>query len=262
MSQDRIRFDDGAGYERYMGDWSQRAGDRFLDWLAPPTGRRWLDVGCGNGAFTELIVRRCLPDSVVGVDPSLAQLAFARTRPNLHGVALAQGDAMALPFAAATFDVAVMPLVIFFVPDPAQSLQQMVRAVAPGGTVCAYAWDLPGGGFPYHGLQQQLRELGASVPVPPSVDASSLSALTALWRQAALDAVATDVIRVTRTFTDFADYWATLLTGPSVAAALAALTPAQQTRLQSQLREKLAPGADGRIVCHARANAIRGTVPH
>jgi hypothetical protein len=30
-----IRFDDGAAYERYMGKWSQLAGETFLDWLAP-----------------------------------------------------------------------------------------------------------------------------------------------------------------------------------------------------------------------------------
>jgi len=53
---DQIRFNDGAGYERYMGTWSRLAGDDFLDWLAPESGLRWLDVGCGNGAFTEMIV--------------------------------------------------------------------------------------------------------------------------------------------------------------------------------------------------------------
>ena len=52
----QIRFDDGAAYERYMGKWSQLAGETFLDWLAPKSGLRWLDVGCGNGAFTEMLV--------------------------------------------------------------------------------------------------------------------------------------------------------------------------------------------------------------
>lgn len=69
---DQIRFDDGAAYERYMGEWSRLAGETFLDWLAPQTGLRWLDVGCGNGAFTEMLVGRCAPLSVHGVDPSEA----------------------------------------------------------------------------------------------------------------------------------------------------------------------------------------------
>src|SRR5215475_8388019 len=43
-----------------------------------------------------------------------------------------RGDAMALPFPADTFDVATMALVIFFVPDPAKGVAEMVRVVRPG----------------------------------------------------------------------------------------------------------------------------------
>ncbi len=56
---------------------------------------------------------------------------------------------MALPFADGAFDAAVMALVIFFVPEPARGVAEMARVVASGGIVCAYAWDMPGGGFPY-----------------------------------------------------------------------------------------------------------------
>jgi len=56
-----LRFDDGAAYEQMMGVWSRLVGEVFLDWLKPAQGLRWIDVGCGNGAFTELIVSRCAP---------------------------------------------------------------------------------------------------------------------------------------------------------------------------------------------------------
>ena len=56
VADQHIRFDDGAAYERVMGTWSRLAGDIFLDWLAPRSGLRWIDIGCGNGAFTELLV--------------------------------------------------------------------------------------------------------------------------------------------------------------------------------------------------------------
>ena len=36
MTTEPIKFEDGAGYERFMGVWSRLAGDVFLDWLAPP----------------------------------------------------------------------------------------------------------------------------------------------------------------------------------------------------------------------------------
>ena len=81
MPEERNFFTDGAAYERLMGRWSVPVGEVFLDWLAQPEGLRWLDVGCGNGAFTELIVARCAPADVQGLDPSEAQIAYARERP-------------------------------------------------------------------------------------------------------------------------------------------------------------------------------------
>jgi hypothetical protein len=47
-------FTDGEAYERLMGRWSRIVGHVFLDWLDAPKNLRWLDVGCGNGAFTQL----------------------------------------------------------------------------------------------------------------------------------------------------------------------------------------------------------------
>ena len=114
MGELQIRYDDGAAYERMMGTWSRAAGRIFLDWLAPKPGLRWIDIGCGNGAFTELLIERCAPSEVEGVDPSEAQLLFARGRPAGQIAKVHQGDALALSFFEASFDVAVMALVIFF----------------------------------------------------------------------------------------------------------------------------------------------------
>ena len=91
------RFTDGEGYERMMGRWSRLAGETFLDWLARPSGLRWLDVGCGNGAFTALLVERCAPAEVQGIDPSEGQFAFARGRAKAGVAEFRQGDAQALP---------------------------------------------------------------------------------------------------------------------------------------------------------------------
>ncbi len=261
MADQIIRFDDGAGYERYMGKWSQLAGDTFLDWLAPASGLRWLDVGCGNGAFTEMVVERYAPFSVYGIDPSEGQLAFARTRPAARLAQFRQGDAMALPLPDDVFDVAVMPLVIFFVPDPATGVAEMVRVVCPGGAVTAYAWDMCGGGFPYEALQVEMRAMGVAVPVPPSRDASRIDALRTLWAGAGLDAVETREIRVERTFADFDDFWATILMGPSVGPQLAGMAPQDTVLLKARMRERLPADASGRITYDARANAVKGRVP-
>src|ERR1700675_466999 len=126
VAEQQIRFEDGAAYERMMGVWSRLAGDVFLDWLAPQPGLRWIDIGCGTGAFSELLVERCAPAEVHGIDPSEAQLAFARARPAARLAQFRQGNAMALPFPDDRFDGAVMALVIFFVPEPLKGVAEMV----------------------------------------------------------------------------------------------------------------------------------------
>jgi SAM-dependent methyltransferase len=259
---DQIRFDDGAAYERYMGEWSRLAGETFLDWLAPQPGLRWLDVGCGNGAFTEMIVGRCAPASVHGIDPSEGQLAYARTRPAARVAQFRRGDAMALPFPDDSFDAAVMPLVIFFVPDPARGVAEMARVVCPGGAVAAYAWDMEGGGFPYEALQEEMRGLGVAVPTPPSPGASRIDALLELWAGAGLDAVETREITVRRTFADFDDYWAAVRGGPSVGPQLAALASETLALLKARMRARLPADAADRITYGARANAVKGRVPN
>jgi SAM-dependent methyltransferase len=186
MTDEKIEFDDGSAYERYMGVWSRLVGASFLDWLAPAVGWRWLDVGCGNGAFTEMILERHAPTRVEGIDPSEEQLVFARRRMATSIATFRSGDAMALPFADDAFDIAVMPLVIFFVPDPKRGVGEMARVVRGGGVVSAYAWDMERGGFPYDALHAEMRALGISVPAPPSPSASRLEVLRELWEGAGL----------------------------------------------------------------------------
>jgi SAM-dependent methyltransferase len=259
MTSEPIRFSDGAGYDRFMGVWSRLAGQDFLDWIGPSQGQRWLDVGCGNGAFTQLIAEQCEPLRLVGIDPSEAQLAYARQQPLLQSVDFVNADAMALPFPDDAFDLAVMPLVIFFVPEPAQGVAEMARVVAPGGTVAAYAWDLEGGGFPYQSVNETLGAVGRAVPMPPSAGASRLDGLRDLWTSAGLGDIHTRVITVERTYTDFDDLWATVLGGPSAGQALAVMGEADVTRFRELLRDRLQPAGSGSITLAGRAHAIRGT---
>jgi len=249
-----------ATYERYMGQWSQLAGDTFLGWLDPASGHRWLDVGCGNGVFSEMVTGRCAPGSMHGVDPSLEQLAYARARLGLEAAEFRDGDARALPYPDDAFDVAVMPLVIFFVPDPARGVAEMARVVRPGGAVAAYAWDMVGGGFPYEGLLAEIRALGIAVPAPPSPEASRIDVLRDLWAGAGLEAIETREIEVSRTFSDFDDFWVTALGAPSVGSTLAAMAGEDVALLKVRMGVALPSNAAGHIMCRARANAVKGRV--
>ncbi len=261
MAEQQIRFDDGAAYERMMGVWSRLAGDIFIDWLGPRSGLRWIDVGCGSGAFSELLVERCAPAEVQGIDPSEGQLAFARARPAARVAEFRQGEAMALPFAENGFDAAIMALVIFFVPDPAKGVAEMVRVVAPGGTVAAYAWDLIGGGLPGEPIHAEMRPMGIKPLSPPSPGASRIEALRELWTRAGLNAVETREITVRRTFADFDEFWATNLMAASIGPTVAAMSPADVERLKARVRARLPADAAGRITYASRANAVKGCVP-
>jgi SAM-dependent methyltransferase len=261
MSEQQIRFDDGASYERMMGIWSRYVGDIFLDWVSPPPGLRWIDVGCGNGAFTEMLVGRCAAAEVQGVDPSEGQLAFARTRPAARVAKFTQGGAQALAFPDNSFDAAVMALVIFFVPEPAKGVAEMARVVRPGGSISAYAWDVIGGGLPSEPILSELRAMGMKPPSPPSAEASRIDALRGLWTDAGLEAVEVREIAVERSFADFDDLWATSLMGPSASPIVARMPPSDVETLKTRLRARLSADSTGRISYSARANAVKGSVP-
>jgi ubiquinone/menaquinone biosynthesis C-methylase UbiE len=133
-----IRFTDGAAYERFMSPWSRSAGALFLDWLARAPDQNWVDVDCGNGAFTELILAKAAPASICAIDPSPAQIESAREKIRNQRVTFSTGDAMALPFEDARFDASVMALVLFFVPDARKGAAELARVTRPGGGVASY----------------------------------------------------------------------------------------------------------------------------
>ena len=110
-------FTDGQAYHRLMGRWSCAVGEVFLGWLALPKGLNWLDVGCGTGTFTELVIDRCAPSSMSAIDPSEDQINYARSGHSASQATFRTGDAQSLPFADHAFNVAAMAFVINFVPD-------------------------------------------------------------------------------------------------------------------------------------------------
>lgn len=259
MSQ-TIRFEDGAAYERGMGTWSRLVGTVFLDWLAPAPGQRWIDVGCGNGSFTELILRHCAPATVDGIDPSAGQLEFARRRPGVGGATFHQGEAVPLPFSDDAADIAVMALVIFFLDDPAAGLAELCRVVRPGGLVAAYAWDLPARSFPLEPVQAELRALGQTPVLPPSAAIADAGALNAAFTAAGLVDLRQRSIPVTRGFADFDSFWSTTIGTGSLSKALEKLPAAEHTAFRQRVRDRLPAEADGTVRYTASANAIVGRV--
>jgi SAM-dependent methyltransferase len=261
MSQTSHLFADGEAYERLMGRWSRLAGEIFLDWLDIPANVRWLDVGCGNGAFTAALIARCAPAEVIGIDPSEGQLSFARTRLGAKSAQFRIGDAQALPFGDDRFDVAVMALVITFLSDPGKAVSEMARVVRPGGWVGTYMWDVPGGGTPVHPIYVAMESLGMPSPRPPGAEVSRRDAMQALWKDAGLESIETQVIRIPVMYSDFDDFWDsnTVPVGPQ-GKAIQEMSQTVRAQLRARLREQLPVGPDGRIAYTSFANAVKGRV--
>ena len=262
MSVSEKLFTDGEAYERLMGRWSRLVARTFLDWVDAPKNIDWLDVGCGNGAFTEELIARCAPAAVTAVDPSDDQLAYARTRTGASMADFRVGDAEKLPFADNSFDAAGMALVISFLPDPGKAVAEMARVVRPGGSVATYMWDTLAGGAPVHPIYLAMESMGFTSARPPNPRASDRDAMQGFWEEAGLEAIETRVIRISTAYSDFDDFWDSNVVpiGPQ-GKIIAGMPPGGRAELRQRLRDHLSAGPDGRIIYEALANSIKGRVP-
>ena len=241
-------FTDGEAYERLMGRWSRLVGETFLDWLDVPNGLRWLDVGCGNGAFTEELIARCAPDTVTAIDPSDDQLAYARTQLGAKTANFRVGDAQKLPFGDGSFDVAIMALVISFLPDPDKAAAEMARVVRPGGWV---ADVYVGHSRRWSANRPYLRNIGSNghdfsaSGQPRGFTAGSHAGLVG----GPGSIIDTRVIRIPVVYSDFDDFWDsnTVLIGPQ-GKLIAGMSTSEREQLRTDLRDRLSTASDGRIV--------------
>jgi len=252
----------GQLYEPYVGRWSRLVAREFLDWLAMPSGKDWLDVGCGTGALSQTLAERCRPAAVTGVDPSAAFIEHAKA--HVRGpVRFLVGDAQSLPLDAGSVDAAVSGLVLNFVPKPQVAVEEMARVVRPGGTVAAYVWD-------YAGRMELMRCFwDAAAQLDPAAGALDEglrfplcrpAPLAELFGGAGLQRVERREIEVSTRFRDFDDYWSPFLGGQGPAPGYAmSLDEPRRAALRELIRSRLPAAADGSIGLVARAWAVRGT---
>ena len=260
MSEKTVVFEDGNAYEKMTGVWSQIVGKEFIEWLNTSGGLSWVDIGCGTGAFTYQVAELCSPSHLLGIEPSEAQIEFARKRPMAQQVTFQTGDATALACESSSFDVATMALVLYFLPDPALGVNEMKRVVKPGGIIATYDWDVPGGGLPHEWLHKELRKRGIEYPLPPTAEVSRMDELEKLWDEAGLRSIECKQFRVTRTFINFKELWDISMKAPAFSGVFDDLAPEVISDIRSTVESELTKSSSGSVSIHAHANAIKGIV--
>jgi ubiquinone/menaquinone biosynthesis C-methylase UbiE len=262
MARTTIAFDDALAYEHFMGRWSRALGGAFLEWLAPPKGACWLDVGCGTGAFTQLLLDSCAPASVAAVDFSASQIDYARQRLPAGSVDFRVADAQALPFPDNTFDTIASGLVLNFIPDGARALSEMRRVCRPGGYVAGYVWDFAGERSSAWPLRLGLREINVPLPTIPGTEHTSIEALHTLFTNAGFEAVVERSIEVTLTFASFEDYWRSQTPAFTPQGKIVAGLPnGDRTRLKKIVQRTLPATSGGGIAYAGGANAVKARRP-
>jgi SAM-dependent methyltransferase len=135
-------------------------------------GQKVLDVACGTGVVAVTAARRGA--KVSGLDLSPVLLERARHNAGLAAVDIdfVEGDAEALPYPEASFDVVLSQFGQIFAPRPAVALQEMLRVLKPGGRIAFSTWPpehFNGRLFTFISGHLPPPAPGAEPPAPPAL---------------------------------------------------------------------------------------------
>lgn len=231
-------------YTAFMGRFSEPLAPMLADLADVTTGSTAaaLDVGCGPGALTQVLVARLGAGRVAAVDPSSPFVDATRQR--LPGVDVRLGRAEALPFGDAAFDVVLAQLVVHFLAEPVRGIAEMARVARPGGVVAAAVWDHGGAHGPLAAFWAAALELSPEAPDESGLPGVHEGQLRDLFTQAGLVGCTSSALTVEVHHASFEAWWEpfTLGVGPA-GAYLASLDAAGRERLRERCQARLPTGA-------------------
>jgi SAM-dependent methyltransferase len=255
---------DANKYQAGMGSWSKTLAPLFIEFIGGiKEGDRVLDVGCGTGSLTFTIADTTKASTVVGIDPSVGYLEYARSHNKHSHVSFEVGDAQQLPYDNGSFDCSVSSLMIQFVSDAHTAAKEMGRVTKKRGTVATCVWDNSGG------MELSERLWNAAVAVDPGAKRpgdrryGSASALSELWTATGFANVETRALVIPMEFSSFDDFWSRLSNsqGPPKTY-ISSLSEDRRQVLKERLRGDIIENRfDGPFTLKAKAWAVRGTVP-
>jgi ubiquinone/menaquinone biosynthesis C-methylase UbiE len=252
-------FTTAAGnYDRHIGRYGPVLAPELIAAADVRPGEHVLDVGCGPGALTAVLLK--LGAVVTAVDPS-EPFVTACTERN-PAAEVRQAAAEDLPFEADRFDAALAQLVVNFMQDAPAGLAEMARVTRPGGVVAACMWDIPGGGM------TMLSTFWRAVrTVDPGTEGETARVgvregqIAELLEGAGLEDVRSGTLATSAHYEGFDDFWEpfTFAVGPA-GSYLRKLPADGQAAVRSECFALLGePG--GPFDLDARAWYARGTVP-
>ncbi|MBA2265575.1 MAG: class I SAM-dependent methyltransferase [Chloroflexi bacterium] len=110
----------------------------------PASGTRLVDIGCGPGTYTRRLAQRHPGLQAIGIDRSPRQLRRAQMRSRgATNCRFELGDALHLPLADVSVDVAIASRLLMVLRDPQRALAEIYRVLRPGGR-CFIAEPRPG----------------------------------------------------------------------------------------------------------------------
>src|SRR5215471_10046403 len=127
-------------FSRYM----EQDARVFYEQLDIPAGCQLLDVACGSGQLALLAARDGINVTGVDIAPNLVQRAQARADAEGLAARFMEGDAEALPFEDASFDVVTSLIGAMFAPRPELVAHELLRVCSPGGIIAMGNWTPEG----------------------------------------------------------------------------------------------------------------------
>lgn len=256
-------WESGAAYERFMGRWSSLVAQNFLSWLDIAPARTWLDVGCGTGSLTRLILESYQPKEIIAIDSSADFISHAQRSITQPSVRFRVGLAQSLELDSDSIDVAVSGLVLNFVPQPKEAILEMLRVTKPGGKIGIFLWDYADGMKMLRyffdaavEINDNAREHDEGIRFPICQEGQ----LESLLREVGLKQVEATAIEIKTVFQNFDDYWQPFLGKVGSAPGyVASMNPEDVEKLEDKLRKTLPIADDGSISLIARAWAAKGT---
>lgn len=149
-----------SGDYAVVGATLQIVGETLAEAVDLRAGEAVLDVAAGNGNATLAAARRFAEVTSTDYVPALLERGRERARADGLRVSFQVADVENLPFADASFDVALSTFGAMFAPDHARTAQQLLRVVRPGGRIGMANWT------PQGFVGQVLRLVGTYRPSP------------------------------------------------------------------------------------------------